>query len=100
MNFLEEIKNNQKPIDILKDLGAIIKNERKKRKINQKELSFLVSVSVDSISKIERRTENYNILTLLKIMKYFNLISIFGNFIEKTKEYANIEELTKIMSDE
>lgn len=99
MNFLEEIKNNKKPTDILKDLGVLLRKERKKQKISQKELADFVNVSIDSISKIERGTENYNILTLLKVMKYFNLLSLFVEFIEKENKNYEMNLLTKIMNE-
>ncbi len=80
-------------------MGVLLRKERKKQKISQKELADFVNVSIDSISKIERGTENYNILTLLKVMKYFNLLSLFVEFIEKENKNYEMNLLTKIMNE-
>lgn len=99
MNFLDVLHNKKTPAEILRELGTLLKAERKNRKINQEELAQLISVSRDSISKIENGKENYNILTLLKVLKFFELTSLFEKLIEKRKTTNELAKLNKIMKN-
>ena len=51
----------------------IIKEERKKLKMSQEELSILSGVSLPTIRSIEQGTSFPNVKTLNKILKLFNL---------------------------
>ena len=53
--------------------SRIIKEERKKLKMSQEELSFLSGVSLPTIRSIEQGASSPNVKTLSKILKLFNL---------------------------
>ena len=53
--------------------SRIIKEERKKLKMSQEELSILSGVSLPTIRSIEQGTSFPNVKTLNKILKLFNL---------------------------
>ena len=53
--------------------SRIIKEERKKLKMSQEELSILSGVSLPTIRSIEQGTSSPNVKTLNKILKLFNL---------------------------
>ncbi len=53
--------------------SRIIKEERKKLKMSQEELSILSGVSLSTIRSIEQGTSSPNAKTLNKILKLFNL---------------------------
>lgn len=53
--------------------SRIIKEERKKLKMSQEELSILSGVSLPAIRSIEQGTSSPNAKTLNKILKLFNL---------------------------
>lgn len=53
--------------------SRIIKEERKKLKMSQEELSILSGVSLPTIRSIEQGTSFSNVKTLNKILKLFNL---------------------------
>ena len=53
--------------------SRIIKEERKKLKMSQQELSILSGVSLPTIRSIEQGASSPNVKTLSKILKLFNL---------------------------
>ena len=53
--------------------SRIIKEERKKLKTSQEELSILSGVSLPTIRSIEQGASSPNVKTLNKILKLFNL---------------------------
>lgn len=53
--------------------SRIIKEERKKLKMSQEELSILSGVSLPTIRSIEQGASSPNVKTLSKILKLFNL---------------------------
>lgn len=53
--------------------SRIIKEERKKLKMSQEELSILSGVSLPTIRSIEQGASSPNVKTLNKILKLFNL---------------------------
>lgn len=53
--------------------SRIIKEERKKLKMSQEELSILSGVSLPTIRSIEQGSSSPNVKTLSKILKLFNL---------------------------
>lgn len=83
--------------DILKKLGARIREERKKAKLTQEEFAKRVDLSVDFIGYIERGKQAPYIKTLERIAKSLN-VEVYELFIfqknSKTKEReAIIKEL-------
>lgn len=85
MDFLKAIsENNKKVSDLMNEISAYVKRERKKRNLNQTELGNLIGVSRDTISKIESGNDNYNAITFFKIVKYFgNMEALVEVFLKK-----------------
>ncbi|MGR3176526.1 MAG: helix-turn-helix domain-containing protein [Candidatus Anammoxibacter sp.] len=81
--------------DILKRLGARIREERRKTKLTQEELAKRVDLSVDFIGYIERGKQAPYIKTLERIAKALN-VEIYELFIfEKNKKAKDNEAAIK-----
>lgn len=76
-------------------IGATIKNERKKRKLTQKQLGELIGKSAESIKKYESGFTDVSISVLEDIASALNL-SIsdftidFKALVQNTQEYASL----------
>lgn len=84
--------------DILKRLGARIREERKKAKLTQEKLAEQVGLSVDYIGYIERGKQAPYLKTLERIAKALNKIEVYELFLfrddgKTVDEEAAIKEL-------
>lgn len=68
-------------------LGALIKETRKRKKLSQEQLGFLVGVQKAQISKIENNTKNFRLDTILRIM------DALGMKVKLSVEYGNQKNL-------
>jgi transcriptional regulator with XRE-family HTH domain len=85
------------------ELGARIKTERTKRKINQEDLGAQLELTRASIINLEKGRHRPSIYQLLSIANYFNLeytalIPIYTNSQKRKKLSAS--ELTNMISDQ
>jgi len=79
--------------DIKLEIGALIKALRKQRKISQSELARSLDVSRTTIQNLELG-RNYNIDTILKVLKELDLLTQLHGEIKEVKEHV---ELSKSM---
>lgn len=69
--LLKECENMEK-IEILYELGQLIKSIREEAKLTQKELADLLNTRQSEITRIENGKQNISIFKLYKIMKICN----------------------------
>lgn len=67
--------------DLKVKIGSLVKLLRKKQQMSQEELAVMIGVSRMTIQKLEAGN-NATIDTLLKILRQFELLQNFQNFIE------------------
>ena len=66
---MKELKNEQ----ILRDLGRMLKGERRRQKFTQKELADLLGFSRETILKLENHSSDVKLSALLKIADFLGL---------------------------
>ncbi|SFI78936.1 helix-turn-helix transcriptional regulator [Myroides guanonis] len=74
----------QKPSDVRSKIGELVKAMRNSRSMTQQELAEKLNLTRLTIHKVENG-KNFNIDTLLLILQYFDLLSVFSDFIEEQR---------------
>lgn len=74
----------QKPSDVRSKIGELVKAMRNSRSMTQQELAEKLNLTRLTIHKVENG-KNFNIDTLLLILQYFDLLSVFSEFIEEQR---------------
>ncbi len=68
-------------------LGAIIKDARRKKKLTQEQLGYLVGVQKAQISKLENSTKSFRIDTIIKVL------DALGAKVKLSVEFGNKQKI-------
>lgn len=79
--FLQNIKIK----DVKIEMGALVKGLRKQNKLTQEELANALDLSRITIQNLESG-KNFTIDTFLKVVKHFDMLKDFNDFVLKMKE--------------
>lgn len=79
--FLQNLKIK----DLKVEMGALVKGLRKQNKFTQEELANELNLSRITIQNLESG-KNFTIDTFLKVVKHFDMLKDFNEFIVKMKE--------------